>query len=81
MSYRTRIPGTTGAEVDFESREALEGVTTSMPFAGPLTAVPVVVGKRRRRQEEASGGALAPQREPDTDSPHEAGVPETQSHD
>ena len=53
MSYRARIPGAAGTEVDFESREqgraAMDAVKTSLPLAGALTGAPIVVGAGRRR--------------------------------
>ena len=74
MSYRTRVPGTTGTELDFESREkghaALVAVTASMPLAGAVA--PIVTGNRRRGQASVFGTALAPARDAGDGSANEA---------
>lgn len=63
MTYRTRIPGTAGKELGFDSRtegqEAVEAVAASMPVMGG-TGAPIVVGNRRRREPGAFAAALGP---------------------
>ena len=65
MSYRTRIPGSGGDEVTFDSRTtgqaAVEAVGTTLPFAG--AGAPIVVRNRPRRQATVFGAALAPARD------------------
>ena len=72
VTYRTRIPGAAGTEIDFESRETgkatLEAVTTSLPFAG--AGAPIVVGSRR--QTNVVGAVLAPPRGADDGDAKEA---------
>ena len=61
MTFRTRIPGTSGNEVTFESRTAgqaaVEAVETSLPLVG--AGAPIIVGNRRRRRAGVLGTALA----------------------
>ena len=74
MSYRTRIPGTGGGEVDFESRETgqgtLEAITASLPLAG--AGAPIVVGNRRRDRASVFGTTLAASRDGGEGSAREA---------
>ena len=83
VTYRTRIPGTGGTEMDFESRKTgqatLEAVRTDLPFAG--AGAPLVVGNRRRPPEDALGAALGPPREPDAAAPDDTDAAETRSQD
>ena len=64
MSYRTRIPGSAGKELSFDSRrigqETVEAVGTSIPFVGG--GAPIMVESGRRRRTAALSAALAPAR-------------------
>ena len=63
MTYRVRLPGTSG-ELTFESRdEAREVLGTDrmrLPFDRP--GPPMVMGRRRRRQQRAAAEASAGRR-------------------
>ena len=79
MTYRTRIPGTVGTEVDFESRETgkavVEAVRVTLPFVGGAT--PILVGKGRRRHAEGLAAANSPSQQADAADPDDTNAHET----